>query len=179
MRYGLALVLALLLAAPATASALSLDAERRTALSALAPLVGAPLGGEPLSAADLENKVVLVTFFASWCPPCTPEFKNVNAVYAEFKDRGFEALAVNIFEEFGGRPNPARLEKFLDRTQPAFRLLSGGEAVGPLFEDVERIPTVFIFGRDGQEGFRFIHGRGAAKTHASEEEIRAAVEALL
>ncbi len=42
------------------------------------------------------QKVVLINFWATWCPPCRLEMPTMQQIYSEHKDRGFEILAVNI-----------------------------------------------------------------------------------
>jgi hypothetical protein len=54
-----------------------------------------------------------------------------------------------------------------------------GERVAELFGPVTRIPTTIVFGRDGRPAMHFIHLLGADKTHASLDELRAAVAAAL
>ena len=42
------------------------------------------------------QKVVLINFWATWCPPCRLEMPTMQQVYSEYKGKGFEILAVNI-----------------------------------------------------------------------------------
>jgi len=42
------------------------------------------------------QKVVLINFWATWCPPCRLEMPTMQQIYSEYKSRGFEILAVNI-----------------------------------------------------------------------------------
>ena len=49
---------------------------------------------------NLKDRVVLVTFFASWCPPCRDEFKALNELQRQLGNEAFAIVAVNVFEEF-------------------------------------------------------------------------------
>jgi len=151
-----------------------LDDARRSSLAALPALTGALAGPEAL-----EDRVVVLAFFASWCPPCHPEFDHLKAIDARYRDEGVTVVAVNIFEDHFGGGDTARLEAFLAKKAPAFAVLGEGEQVAGLFGRVERIPTLFVFGFDGGPALHFIHARGAKKTHAGFEEIEAAVRGLL
>ena len=156
----------------ATAETIRLDAETRQALAAL-PL----LRGEAESAEALEGRIVVVTFFASWCPPCHVEFDHLNSLRARYGSDQVAIVAVNIFEDFLQRAGG--LDGFLEAKAPGFTVLGEGEGIAERFGDVRRIPTLFVFGTDGEPLYRFIHEEGAKKTHASLEEITAAVEAGL
>jgi thiol-disulfide isomerase/thioredoxin len=151
-----------------------LDEPARTALAALPGLQGAPL-----RPADLEDRVVVVAFFASWCPPCRPEFEHLRHLDQVYRDRGVTIVAVNIFEQFLKDPAGTRLARYLATVAGELHVVGGGEAVAPRFGSVDRIPTVFVFDRAGQSVMRFIHAQGATKTHATYEELAAAVEAAL
>ena len=159
-------------AAQASEEAVTLDSEARQALAAL-PLLRGP--GEAAEA--LQGRIVVVTFFASWCPPCHVEFDHLNSLRDRYGAEQVAILAVNIFEDF--LPRPGGLDGFLADKAPGFTVLGEGEAVAARFGDVKRIPTLFVFGADGAPLYRFIHAEGAKKTHASLEEITAAVEAGL
>jgi thiol-disulfide isomerase/thioredoxin len=57
---------------------------------------GMDVEGKPYGLSDLEGKVVLVTFWATWCPPCLAEFPRLNALAEGHHDRGFAILGVNV-----------------------------------------------------------------------------------
>jgi thiol-disulfide isomerase/thioredoxin len=56
------------------------------------------LDGENFSTESVHGKVVLVQFWATWCPYCKSDAPAVDAMLREFKDQGLEVLAVNVGE---------------------------------------------------------------------------------
>jgi len=52
--------------------------------------------GQTVQLATYKGKVVLVDFWASWCPPCKTSFPALDSLYREYQPRGLEVLAVNL-----------------------------------------------------------------------------------
>ncbi|NTU81654.1 MAG: redoxin domain-containing protein [Chloroflexales bacterium] len=89
------------------ALAIGMAQGRAPTISTPAPEVGhsapaialATPNGTPISLADLRGQVVLVNFWATWCPPCRAEMPAIQAAYARYHDQGFTVLAVTADED--------------------------------------------------------------------------------
>ena len=136
---------------------------------------------QKLRNADQERKVVVLSFFASWCPPCTAEFQQLNQLRHDFSKDRVAIVALNLFEGFFPGNNEGRMKRFLKRTKPTFPVLSGltDDELSKLFGGLERIPMVLIFDQQGRSIFSFVHAVGAKKMHAGYDELAAAIRAKL
>ncbi len=54
------------------------------------------IDGKPLSLSKYKGKVVLVDFWATWCPPCVKEIPNIKKFYAEMKGKNFEIIGISL-----------------------------------------------------------------------------------
>ena len=131
-----------------------------------------PINGQR-GAHDLDHRVVVVSFFASWCPPCRTEFQHLNTLTGEFGDQ-IRIIAINVFEQWDDN-DAVRLQRFLEDLKPSFAVVESTPAIKEKFGNVQRIPTVFVFGTTGKPLLHFIHGRGSEKTTVGLETLRAAV----
>jgi len=57
------------------------------------------LDGKPVALDQLKGKVVMVNFWATWCPTCKADMPQWQKFYDTYKDKGFELIAVSIDED--------------------------------------------------------------------------------
>jgi len=93
---------------------------------------------------SLRGKVVLVNFWATWCPPCVKELPDLGAVYARFRDQGFVILGISD-------EDPSKLQPFLSQHKIGYPVLSDpGGKTGEAFEaPAIGIPESFLYDREG------------------------------
>jgi peroxiredoxin len=101
------------------------------------------LQGKTWNLKELHGKVVLVNFWATWCPPCRSEMPDLDALYKQFKDQGFVVLAISD-EEIG------KVRPYIDQYHYSYPiLLDPGRKVNETF-NIEGIPKSFVYDRDGK-----------------------------
>lgn len=101
------------------------------------------LDGHDWSMKDLHGKVVLVNFWATWCPPCRKEMPSLQQLYTRFKDQGLVILAISD-EKFN------KVQPFVSKMTIHFPvLLDPNEIVHHQF-NIEGIPKTFIYNREGK-----------------------------
>ena len=104
------------------------------------------LEGKSITLNDLRGKIVLVNFWATSCPGCVKEMPDLIQTYNQYKDRGFEIVAVAMSYD---PPNyVANFAKTRQLPFPVALDVNGEHAHA--FGDVQLTPTSFIIGKDGK-----------------------------
>jgi thiol-disulfide isomerase/thioredoxin len=101
------------------------------------------LKGKPWTLKELRGKVVLVNFWATWCPPCRKEMPDLDTLYKRLGPQGLVILAIS--DEEAGKVEPYLAEHPV--SYPV--LLDPGRNVNGLFR-VEGIPKSFVYDREGK-----------------------------
>jgi thiol-disulfide isomerase/thioredoxin len=123
---------------------------RRDSIGKPVELAGTKLDGGTFSTRDWKGKVVLVDFWATWCPPCVEGLPKLKKLYVDYHAKGLEIVGVSSDSDV------AQLKDFLGRNkdmpwpQVAEPKLEQ-EALHPLARrwGVDRIPTLFLIDRKG------------------------------
>jgi cytochrome c biogenesis protein CcmG, thiol:disulfide interchange protein DsbE len=103
------------------------------------------LDGEAVSLQSLRGKVVLVNFWATWCPPCKAEMPDLDALQREYgEDKDFVVLGVNVEED------AEAVKSFAEQHRLSFPIVldRDGSVTTKQF-GVRPLPTTFIIDREG------------------------------
>jgi peroxiredoxin len=101
------------------------------------------LSGKTWTFSELRGKVVLVNFWATWCPPCRKEMPDLETLYTRFGSKGFVVLGISDEET-------AEVEPFIRDHKISFPvLLDPSRKVNELFV-VQGIPKSFVYDRQGK-----------------------------
>ncbi len=101
-----------------------------------------------------QGQVVLVQFWATYCPPCVKEMPSMNHLQDKLKKAGvpFKILAINMAE------TKAEVEAFVKKVKPEFTILldESGSSIGQW--NVFAAPSNFLIGKDGQVHYTLFGG---------------------
>ncbi|MCZ6673372.1 MAG: TlpA disulfide reductase family protein [Verrucomicrobia bacterium] len=92
---------------------------------------------------DLDGKVVLLDFWASWCAPCKASFPAMEELYQEFKDQGFVILAVSVDS------SAKAYKKFADKSGVTFPLVLDAQKKLVSTAEIEVMPTSLMIDKKG------------------------------
>jgi len=99
------------------------------------------LNGKNMRLSDFKGKVVLVNFWASWCPPCKMEIPGFQKVYTVYKDKGFTIIGITTGDVSSS---------FIKDMGMTYPVVMADDKVIRDYGNISGIPTSFLIGRDGR-----------------------------
>ena len=128
------------------------------------------LQGEKIDSRSFRGKVVLLDFWATWCPPCREEIPYLNELNSQYGKDGLVVVGIALDH---GRSE--EVKKFVEKNEVGYINLMGNDAVMEAFSNIpgmgpiQGIPTVFIIDRQGQICGKFV---GLTEKKVFEEAIK-------
>lgn len=98
------------------------------------------LEGKSVSLASFQNKVVLIEFWASWCPPCLTSIPELEELDRSYRDKNFVLLAVSLDE---GRNVQRKLTDFVAEHGITYRVLISDDLTSRLY-GITSIPVMYL-----------------------------------
>jgi thiol-disulfide isomerase/thioredoxin len=130
-------------------------------MTELAEPVAAPeftlqdMDGKQYSLADLRGKVVMLNFWATWCPPCRREMPSLERLHQSMKDEDLAVIAINQFED------PDLVFAYTGQLSvfPTFPILFDRDSSVAETYRVKGLPTTFLIDKSGKVRYRAVGGR--------------------
>ncbi|NQT46544.1 MAG: TlpA family protein disulfide reductase [Candidatus Omnitrophica bacterium] len=122
------------------------------------------LSNNDVSLKDFEGKVIMLNFFATWCPPCRHEIPDFVELYNEYKDEGF--VIIGVAQD---REGLSAVKPFAQKYNITYPVLIEDGSANKLYGPIRAIPTTLIIDREGNIANKFI---GSKEKSVFEGEIK-------
>lgn len=124
------------------------------------------LDGKTVTLSEFKGKVVVIDFWATWCPPCRASIPGLESIHREYSSKGVVLLGVSLDD--GGWDY---VKSFRQEYGITYRILKGTEDVATKYM-VRSIPMIVLVDREGKMQKRLL-GFGV------EEELQKEIKAVL
>ncbi|MBX3160214.1 MAG: TlpA family protein disulfide reductase [Deltaproteobacteria bacterium] len=101
--------------------------------------------GTTYSPKDLAGKVVMINFWATWCPPCKKEIPDLSRAWEKYKDKGLVLLGVMMDDV-----DANTLVNFQSDYEMLYPVVRGTREIDGAYGRPKNYPTTFIFDRTGR-----------------------------
>ena len=102
------------------------------------------LNGKILSLQDFDGKVLVINFWATWCPPCEEEMLKLNRLHQRYRKNDLVVIGIALDKDSLDLVKPFVREKGI-----GYQILRGNEEVLTNLGDFSGVPTTLIVGRKG------------------------------
>jgi peroxiredoxin len=107
------------------------------------------LDGNALTLGAFKGKVLLLNFWATWCPPCRAEIPDFVETYRDFKVKGLEIIGVSV-----DKVTPAKLRNFLSQAKINYPIALADRKFLDDYEPGNYIPVTILIDKKGVIRFR-------------------------
>jgi len=140
------------------------EKEKEVATAAAPDFTLQDMSGKKVRLADLKGRVVLLEFWATWCPPCRAEIPAIERLHTQYGGKGLTVLAIAMDE--GGWDG---VKAFAAERKITYTVLRGTDDVSAKYM-VRLIPATYLIDKQGVIRKQFMGGGG---NEAVEQEIKA------
>lgn len=109
------------------------------------------LNGESFTLSSLKGKVIILDFWATWCPPCIKGIPDFIDLQEEYKEQGLEIVGVLL-----DQGKKASLESKVKEMGINYVVVPGGREITQAYGGVRAIPTTFIIDQNGNKVKKYV-----------------------
>ncbi len=118
------------------------------------------IDGASISTASLKGKVVIVNFWATWCPPCRAEIPDLIALQSKYRDQ-LQIIGISDDDD-----PPATVKKWAVEHKMNYPIVMSTDALRKVFLGVQALPTSFVLDRESRLVMRHVGMLQPATTEA-------------
>ncbi len=122
------------------------------------------LQGQDYTLSQFKGKVVMINFFTFFCGPCREEMPDLNKIYLENKDKGYQTLGIALSSD------PTQIRFWVKQLGLNYPVLNGNDKVSEAYGSVVVVPTTFIIDKQGNIAHKI---EGTRKKEELEKMIKA------
>jgi thiol-disulfide isomerase/thioredoxin len=93
---------------------------------------------------DYKGKVVLLNFWATWCPPCRAEMPDLIKMQREYRSRGLQVIGITYEHE-----GIEEVRQFVRKLKVNYPIALGTKEIKALFDETETLPLTIVIDRQG------------------------------
>ncbi len=109
------------------------------------------LNGKTVSLSDFEGKVIILDFWATWCPPCVKEIPHFAELYEQYNDREFVMVGISV-----DREGIDVVKSFVQKYKVNYPILMTDGQVEKAYGNIVSIPTTFVIDSEGEIRRKYI-----------------------
>ena len=108
------------------------------------------LDGKIHSMKDFRGQILVLNFWATWCPPCSEEVPKLNDIFDRYKNNGVQVIGIALDKD-----SLELVAPFVEKNKIAYPILVGNQQVLTDLKNFEGVPTTILFDQEGKIHKRF------------------------